>query len=385
MRIQYTAFLFLLLVGIGCNRDNVSIQGSVVEGEGQTITLERLDVNRTSLIDSVIIGKDGSFDISTSLEEPELFVLRHQNGEIVNLLITPGENIDIATKAGSFGNGYSVIGSEESENLRILVENLNNTRSKMDSLREVAASIEDPASPHMKLVRDAFTQTMVSQKQFTIRYLVRNMTSLSSVYALYQKYDEDNLVMNQHGDLQYFKVVADSLELAHPNSSLTKSLRADITLRENEFKKNQQLNALLEMADEATGLLDLSIPDREGKEITLSDLKGKVIMVVFWASGDQTSINALLQLKSTYDLYHRKGFEIYAISLDTDKYRWINSIDFNELNWINVSELSYPDSKANQMYNVGSLPSAFLINREGEIVVKNIFGKTLETWLDNLL
>jgi len=108
-------------------------------------------------------------------------------------------------------------------------------------------------------------------------------------------------------------------------------------------------------------------------------------MVVFWASGDQTSINALLQLKSTYDLYHRKGFEIYAISLDTDKYRWINSIDFNELNWINVSELSYPDSKANQMYNVGSLPSAFLINREGEIVVKNIFGKTLETWLDNLL
>lgn len=385
MRIQYAVFLSLLLVGIGCNRNNVSIQGSVEEGEGKSITLEKLDINRTSLIDSVTIGKGGSFNLSTNLEEPELFVLRYHNGEIVNLLISPGENIKISTKAGSFSNGYSVHGSAESENLRILVEELNNTRSKLDSLQEVAATIGDIESPHMNLVRDAFVQTMINQKRFNIRYLVRNMNSLSSVYALYQKYDENNLIMDKQSDLQYFKVIADSLEQSHPNSSLTKSLRADITHRESEFKKAEQLNTLLEMAGESTGFLDLSIPDREGKEITLSDYKGKVVMVIFWASGDQASINSLLQLKSTYNIYHKKGFEIYAISLDTDKFRWMNSIDFNELNWINVSELSYPDSKANQIYNIGSLPTSFLINKEGEIVAKNLSGKNLETWLDNLL
>ena len=84
-------------------------------------------------------------------------------------------------------------------------------------------------------------------------------------------------------------------------------------------------------------------------------------------------------------LYHKKGFEIYAISLDTDKFRWMNAIDFNEFNWINVSEMSYPDSRANMIYNVSSLPASFLINREGDIVAKDLSGKTLETWLDNLL
>ena len=63
----------------------------------------------------------------------------------------------------------------------------------------------------------------------------------------------------------------------------------------------------------------------------------------------------------------------------------MNAIDFNEFNWINVSELSFPESKANLLYNVTTLPTTFLINREGDIVAKNLYGRTLETWLDNLI
>lgn len=385
MRIQYTAFLLLLLTGSACNRNNVSIEGSVAEGEGQTITLERLDGNRTSLLDSTTIGKGDRFTIGTNIEEAELFVLRYSNGEIVNLLISPGENISLSTKAESFGKGYDVEGSEESENIRILVERLDKTRFKIDSLGNLAASVNDPESPHMKVIRNAYAQTIVNQKRFTIRYLVGHMTSLSSVYALYQKYDEENMVMGLQSDLQYFKVIADSLELAHPNSSLTKSLRADISRREAEFSRDNQLNTLMEMAGEPSGLLDLSIPDRDGKELSISDFKGKAVMVVFWASGNQASINQLLQLKSTYKLYHEKGFEIYAISLDNNKLQWMEAIDYNEFNWTNVSELSYPESRADKNYNVSSLPAGFLINREGDIVAKDLFGRTLETWLDNLL
>lgn len=385
MRIQYTAFLLLLLAGSACNRNNVSIEGSVVEGEGQTIFLERLDVNRISLLDSTTIGKGDRFSISTNIENPELFVLRHSNGEIVNLLIAPGENISLTTEAESFGKGYDLEGSEESENIRILIEQLNATRSTLDSLQEVAATVSDPESPHLKVIRNAYAQTIVNQKRFTIRYLVGHMTSLSSVYALYQKYDEEEMVMGLQSDLQYFKVIADSLEISHPNSSLTKSLRADISRREAEFSRDSQLNTLIEMAGEASGLLDLSIPDRDGKELSLSDFKGKAVMLVFWASGNQASINQLLQLKSTYKLYHQKGFEVYAISLDNNKVQWMEAIDYNEFNWINVSELSYPESRADKNYNVSSLPASFLINREGDIVARDLFGRTLETWLDNLL
>jgi hypothetical protein len=377
--------IFLLFASLACDRNNVTIKGLVEGGEGSTLALEKLDVNRTVTMDSIRIDQSGRFSISISLDEPELFILKSGNGEILNLLLAPGDRVTVTTSADSYGSGYRIEGSEESENIRLLVEKMNSTRSILDSLNTVAESIEDPGSPHMDLVRSAYVQAIVSQKRFSIRYLVGHMTSLSSVYALYQKYENGALVLGQETDFPYFQAVADSLEITHPNSSLTRSLLADIAQREASLKEMNQMNTLLEMAGESTGILDLSIADREGREIPLSTFKGKVTLVIFWASGNQESVNALLQLRSVYRKYHQKGFEIYAISLDNNKLQWMNSVDFNEFEWINVSELNYPNSRANQLYNVTALPTGYLINREGDVVGKNLYGRTLETWLDNLI
>jgi len=303
---------------------------------------------------------------------------------MINLLLFPGDRITVETSMDDFGTGYRVEGSPESENIRELVEHLGNTREVLDSLETAAEAIGDPDDPRLGLLRTAYAQAIVKQKRYTIRYLIEHMNSLSSVYALYQKYGRETLILAEETDLQYFKVVADSLEAAYPNSSLTKSLRADIRQRENRFNQVNKMNTLLSMAEDA-GLLELSIPDREGNDVLLSSLDGKVILVVFWASANRESIEVLLNLRPIYNRYHPRGFEIYAISMDNNKARWMNSIDFNEFNWINVSELSYPESRAARLYNVTELPSSFLINREGDIMARNLYGKTLETWLDNLL
>ncbi|MEN8230363.1 MAG: TlpA disulfide reductase family protein [Bacteroidota bacterium] len=385
MSIQRILILITLVVSFACTRNNAEITGLVNDGGDKIITLERLDVNRTSVIDSVKILKDGSFSFKTRLEEPELYILKYEPGDIVNLLIGPGEKVSISTSSESFGSGYQVTGSEESENIRLLVEHLDQTRNMLDSLLTVADSIENPESPQMDLIRSAYAQAIIKQKRYTIRYLVENMGSLSSVYALYQKYDEENLILGNDTDLQYFKTVADSLEMTYPNSSLTKSLRADIDTQEALYKEAEHVNNLLSLANEESGMLDLSIPDREGEEVTLSSLNGEVVLVVFWSSGNEASVKSLLQMQSTYNRYHNSGFEIYAISLDNNKSSWMNAIDFNEFKWINVSELSYPNSMANVLYNVTAIPSTFLIDRKGDIVAKNLYGRTLETWLDNLI
>ena len=377
--------LIMAIAGFACNSTRTEIKGLVKGGEGMNLTLERLDVNQTSLIDSVKIGKDGSFTIKIGPEEPELYLLKNDKGEILNLLVTPGEKIHIETSYDTYGSGYSITGSEESEGIRMLVEQLAQTRKNLDSLQVVAGVIGDPESQQMELVRNSYARAIIKQKRFTIKYLVEHMGSLSSVYALYQKYNQENLVLNLESDLQYFKSVADSLESTYPNSSLTRSLRTDIDQRETAFRETAQLNTLLEMADEISGMLDLSIPDRDNHEIALSSLQGKVILVAFWASGNGESIQAMLQLQSTYKKYHKKGFEVYAISLDNNKINWMNAIDFNEFSWINVSELSFPESKAALLYNITILPTTFLINREGDILAKNLYGRTLETWLDNLI
>jgi len=383
--IPFIIVLIVTLTGFSCSSTQTEISGLISGGEEISLTLERLDVNRTSLIDSVRTGKDGSFSIKLGLEEPELYILKNDDGALINFLVSPGDKISVKSTYESFGSAYMVSGSQESEGIQMLVEQLDQTRMILDSLQVVAGSIGDPENPQFELVRNTYAQSIIKQKRFTIKYLVENMSSLSSVYALYQKYNEETLVLNLENDLQYFKAVADSLEITYPNSSLTLSLRADIQQREASFEEATKLNKLLEMADEVTGMLDLSIPDRDGNEIALSSLNGKVTLITFWASGNSSSIQALIQLQSTYKKYHDKGFEVYAISLDNNKINWMNAMDFNEFSWINVSELSFPESEAGVLYNVTELPTTYLINREGDIVAKNLYGRNLETWLDNLI
>jgi len=384
MKVQSFILLLFLLVSLSCSRDRVMISG-VVEGGAKTgISLEELNINQTVRIDSIRTEKDGSFKFSTRLEEPRLMLLRNDRGQILNLLPFPGENISIRTSYKSFGHGYQVEGSPESEKIRLLVEHLHKTRRTVDSLVQVADSIEQGDDPRLALARTAYQQTLINQKRFTIRFLVENVKSLSSVYALYQKFDEEYYVLGEDTDLQYYKIVADSLESVYPDVSLVHSLREDVKKREALYEEKRQMDMLMSMAEE-TGMPNLSIPDREGNEISLSELKGKVVLVIFWASGNEESVRSLVQLQSVYDRYRDKGFEIYAISLDNDKIKWMNAIDYNEFNWINVSELSYPDSRADKLYNVQQLPAGYLVNREGEIVARDLYGRTLETWLDNLL
>jgi len=385
-RIPVIIVLILAATGFACNSTRTEINGLVSGGESERLSLERLDVNRTSLIDSIKIGKDGSFDIKFRLEEPELCILKSKEGEIINLLVSPGDRISVESSYDQFGTTYTVTGSEESEGIHRLVGHLDQTRKELDSLEVLADSIGDPENPQMELVRNAYAQVIIKQKRFTIKYIVEHMGALSSVYALYQKYNGESLILNQEGDLQYFKAVADSLESTFPNSSLTRSLRTDIEQREASFIQTAHRDSILEMAgDEVSGMLDLSIADREGDLIRLSSLQGKVILVVFWASVSNESIQALLQLKQIYNKYHQKGFEVYAISLDTNRINWLSAIDFNEFNWINVLEYATPESRASQLYNITSLPTTFLINRDGDILARNLYGRTLETWLDNLI
>ncbi len=380
----FFSILSILAVS-ACDRNTTRVTGEVEGGGSSVLTLERLNVNRTTLIDSVEVDRRGTFSLKLKAETPELYVLKNPDGKIINLLLSPGEEVKVNTTAEEFDRNYQVDGSEESDKIRKLVLHMDETRQTLDSLWTASEAIADPFTPQMDLIRSAIGQTIIAQKRFTIRHLVENMDSPSSVYALYQKYDEDTPVLGEETDLQYFIAIADSLEQVYPNSSLTRSLRADIELKKNAFAQDQQLNALLSMADEVTGVLDLSIPDRNGREVALSSLKGSVILVAFWASGNQESVDALLRLRATYGKYHDRGFEVYAVSLDNDKVNWMSAIDYNEFSWINVSELSYPESRSRLIYNVTTLPTSFLINREGDIVARDLYGKTLETWLDNLI
>ena len=132
---------------------------------------------------------------------------------------------------------------------------------------------------------------------------------------------------------------------------------------------------------------DLELTDMYGEKVRLSKVaEGKVVLLDFWSAelGNSNTLNA--ELKEVYKKYADAPtpFEVYQVAVDTSKPLWITAVQEQQLPWISVSDLRGRSSVALGLYNVQRLPANFLIDKEGTIVAKNIYGKSLEAKLDEL-
>lgn len=125
---------------------------------------------------------------------------------------------------------------------------------------------------------------------------------------------------------------------------------------------------------------DFSLPTADGKEITLSSLRGKVVLIDFWASWCGPCLREAPNVRKVYQKYHDKGFEVLGISLDEQKKRdaWLQAIDKHQLAWLQVSSLSGWACPVAKLYNVTAIPAMFLLDRDGRIVATNARGDKLE-------
>jgi peroxiredoxin len=238
-------------------------------------------------------------------------------------------------------------------------------------------------TPSTEDVRRAISKLYVKQKQRNIVFITSHSTSLASSMAYYQKVGSYFSLFGTPNDRFLLRMLVDSLRTRYPKSPYVKTLEIDL----QKLDKEAELQVFQELVSNAPVVEkpEVELPDVNEKMRKLSDLKGKVVLLDFWVSGNPTSLMDNRELLPIYKEYHSRGFEIFQVSLDTDKDSWTAAVAQQQLPWINVSSLLGLACPAARSYGIQELPTNFLINRKGEIVGKNIRGEELKKKIKPLL
>lgn len=131
--------------------------------------------------------------------------------------------------------------------------------------------------------------------------------------------------------------------------------------------------------------LQIELPTLKGDKISLASLKGKVILLDFWASWCVPCRNANKKLVKLYSKYRSKGFEIYSVSLDDEKADWEKAIKKDKISWLQVNEPSVWGAESARRWNISALPTTFLINKKGDVVAIDLAAKELDAAIAKLL
>lgn len=377
-------FMMPLIILAGCqSKNSFKISGVIANPDSKTLFLKKVNVNSPVITDSSRVGKNGKFSFgSIKATEPDFYQIGFSDQNFITILASPGEKINLRFNDSNLSRNYNITGSDGSEKIRMLDMRLASTKLKLDSLRkEYETATGDLAENKKSKIESVFDSIVRDIRKKNIEFIITNTTSMASIKALYQRIDENAYVLYDPRDLQYMKIISDSLSKYYPGSKTVKALTEDVRRELSQMNTRQVQNMAISSPETR---LDPDLTDINGKRIALSSLKGKIVLLTFWSVDSRDCIAENLQLIDIYKTYKKKGFEIYQINLDQDEEKWRREVKFDELPWISTREDDPSNPRNAILYNVRILPSNYLYDREGNIVGTNLHGKALQIRLNQL-
>ena len=356
------------------------ISGKITNADEEYVYLDELKVTSSVPVDSVKIEKDGSFEFKGNISYPNFYLLRLNKKNFVTLLVDTTENITVYGDAANFSRDYIVDGSPGSLLVQELNAQLALTKHKLDSISNrlnAFGNREDFKIQKIKWVQE-LEDIKQSQIKYSTEFVQKNPFSLSSVLALYQKFDDSNYIIQ---DLHSLKVAASALNSIFPQSEHVKALYAN-TQRLMAQEKNIKLKDFI--SEQGENSPNISLPNTSGTTVSLSSLPAKVVLIQFWSALNRDSRIQNEALVELYGKYKSKGLEIYQVSVDTDRNAWLNAIEEDGLGWINVGDMKGSIPALN-VYNIRAIPANYILDGERRIVAKDLQGPALDQAIGKLL
>jgi peroxiredoxin len=338
------------------------------------VYLEQMSASGQSIVDSVALDNEGGyrFVIKEVEPTPSLYNVIYSSDRIP-LLVSRGEKIELSAMGSVLAN-YTVTGSHESELLREFNQEYIRGKMELESLLSKYARASESEKGEIAQSYNALYREV---KRSQISFIVTNKSHIAAIYALYQRLSGEQYLVDATSDIIYFRTVADAVTESYPSSPLLVTLRNDVARMDAQ-------NALMQSL-EVRDYPDIEADNMFGEKVRLSSLDGYVVLVDFWSAevGNSNALNA--DMKSLYEHYEGRGFRIYQVALDADKALWIKTVQEQRLPWISVCDFAGRNSQLLGLYNIKRLPANYLIDRDGRIVGKDLYGASLEKQLQQLL
>jgi peroxiredoxin len=355
-----------LLQIVSAQEITAKVSGMVFNSDQDSVHLTKFYGNRYETFASSKISKDGKFEIQSKLPAPDYYVLRF-GSQHVNLIIRNNSDIKVYGDGKNLNLFANIVDSEESKNMNDLIRLNYEFQRKSDSANLVVQ--QDPAK------RDQLNREMTAAYnifQGEQRSFIAQNPNSAALYPILNYVDPNK-------DMAGFESIVNQLNAGFGESPSVKSLVEQLKQIKAEQFKNDPL-APGKMAP------DFEEKKTDGTTMKLSDLRGQVVLLDFWASWCGPCRRENPNVVAQYNKYKDKGFTVMSVSLDKSREAWLAAIEKDGLIWPHhVSDLNQWSSKAGAVYGVRSIPFTVLIDKEGKIVKTNVRGEDLQKELEKLL
>ena len=333
--------LSLIFVGfialVGCSKQpTFTVSGKLNNAVNKTIYLEQTALLATTIVDSCIIDVDGNFSLEAPAPTyPDFYRLR-VGSRSLPLAIDSTEHVQVSTSLDSLPYTLNINGSEVS--------------AQMAQLRASAR-----------------TATRDVLREQTQKIILANPRTLVAYYALFLKQNGLPIWdMADPSDRRLYQAVATSYNLWMPEYNRTKALYNQVLeYMQAERSLRSQLAAQQLIADSENAFLDITLPDAKGQMQSLSQYRGKVIVLDFSSTEMEQYVAYNFELRELYNQYHKSGLEIYSVGIERNLLAWEEATE--NLPWLTVRALDNEITEVLTRYNVQSLPTLFLFDKEGNV------------------
>jgi len=364
-------------------KKNTSISGSFTKFAGKTAFIEAFSENGVVLLDSTLIDNSGNFEISLETSLLNFYRLRIKETQESAILLLSEENkkVRLFSKEENLQILDSISGAFHSFLLHKVYKNMAFYEQKIDSIKNISSDLL--AEGNKLEAYKVFNKSMQFNQAYR-DYLQNFIKEYPSSPAVLSVLDKLEVSKNP----QLFEKVKDSLALTFGHTTYYANLLQNLLSYEEQKLKQESVYESQKVAAEKIKIgkaaPEIKLKNLKGETESLSSLKGKYVLIDFWASWCKPCREENPNVKKLYDRYKEKGFEIFAVSLDRNKVAWESAVEADNLTWKHVSDLQFWNSAAAKEYGINAIPFTVLLDPDGIIIGVNLRGKQLENKLNEL-